>query len=107
MKQKINLIIYVILFIVGTLGVIAISHEGYHYFMIDGQPTGICFGKCDLGGSYDNTTKDTWSTAAITWNFTQEQFDKRDQLKEEKEAWIFSGIFTIILIGAFIYTGWD
>lgn len=105
MKKTINFILYMIIFMFGIFGIMIASHEGYHYLFIDGDPTGICVGKCDLGDSYKDSYGDTWSTAAITWNFTQEQYDKTDQLKEERDAWIFAIAFTALIMGLFLYSG--
>ena len=106
-KRKIKeLIISLPLFltlVIGMFGILIISHETYHYFMIDGTATGVCFGKCDLGNTYENTTKDTWATGSVSWLFTKEQYKNFDLMKEEQNAWIFSFIFTGLFMVLLVY----
>ena len=83
--------------ILGLFAFLIVTHEGYHYFSIDGEPVGVCFGVCDLQGSYDDSGMEVsaWSVAFLNWNVAQDY----DIVKEEKAAWAFSLISTLMLMG--------
>jgi hypothetical protein len=101
--KTINFIIYVAIFMIGSFGILIASHEVYHYFMVDGEPTGICLGKCSIGDNYKGITNETWVTAAIHWQFTEQQ-SKRDIEREERDAWVFALIITGALVGLYLYS---
>jgi hypothetical protein len=92
-------------FVIGIFGVLVISHETYHYFSIDGQAQGICFGHCNLWG-YENLTNETWVVSAVHWELDTDQAQILDNNlpQEEKHAWIFSSAFTVFLMGVFFLT---
>ena len=100
---EIKTIVYGLLIALGLFSFLMISHETYHYFSIDGDATGVCFGKCSLGDTYEGISDDTWAVSSIHWEMTQEQMDNLDLVKEEKYAWTFSIILTLILIGFIFY----
>ena len=66
----------------GILFLIILLHEVYHLHL-DGNPTGLCLGKCYV----DNQT---FAPAAITWE--PEVYRTNN---EETNAWIFS--FSIVV----------
>lgn len=96
--------INVILLTLGLLSFYVISHEAYHYFHIEGQPTGICFGRCEILG-YENITSETWAVSAVHWNLTKEQSDylNANLRQEEVEAMVFGVILTLLLLFILFY----
>jgi len=87
------------LFLIGSFGTFVISHEVYHLIAIDGTPQGICFGHCYIGAQ-SNTN---FGIGSVSWGFNKEQGKNFNLEQEEREAQIFSGIFTIFIMVSFIY----
>jgi len=102
-KDAIKQVPLLFFLLVGILGTVVISHESYHLIATDGDAKGICFGKCSLGNSYENMTNITWAAGVVSWNLTEAQEEKLDLNKEERNAWIFSAIFTVAMFFLLLY----
>ncbi len=102
--KYLNVTFFLIFFLFGAFSILIISHEFYHYFSIEGEPIGICFGKCYLGKTYENSTiNNSWAVSSISWSTTTKDLDLE---KEEQKAWTFSLIFTFSLVLIVLICKW-
>jgi len=96
MKPIINFYIKIIsnTFIVlfGLFAILIISHECYHYFSIDGDLIGVCFGNCAV------SEEGAIAAGLIVFNFTEDQLNNLNRDREEIWAWRFSICITLLLI---------
>lgn len=94
MKQALKttaIILHFIFIFVGAASTIVLLHETYHLIDLEGDPTGICFGKCYVGGVYGE-----FAPAGVHWaSLSNEYIDSPE--RNEIEAWIFSITITLIL----------
>jgi len=90
--RGVSFLLMCFLFVSGIFALLIVSHEGYHYFAINGHATGVCFGDCNLvNGS---------AVGAVYWNNLQNFNGPR----EERNAWIFAFIFSFGFLGLLAYS---
>ncbi|HLC53012.1 MAG TPA: hypothetical protein VJK03_00570 [Candidatus Nanoarchaeia archaeon] len=77
-----------ILLLFGLFAFLIVSHESYHYFTVDGNAQGICFGNCATHGG---------AMMVSGVYFDHINTDKTDINENERQAWQFSLAFTGLL----------
>lgn len=80
----------------GIIGSLVVFHEAYHLLSIEGNPEGICLGKCHIGSEYG-----AYAPAAIHWDGPIPKYEK-DPLNNELNAWLFSFILNLFLVSLMI-----
>lgn len=95
--KETNKVILSVLIALGVFALLIISHESYHYFAIDGTARGVCFGDCNLGRPNEGH-----AVGAVYWQWNETQYQKFDSVIQERNAWIFSFLFVLGILGMFI-----
>ena len=86
--------------VIGMLSSLVLFHELYHLITIEGNPAGICLGKCYIGDELGQ-----FAPAGISWNLTENQNTQfiETHKSNEQSAWIFSIVINAILIISLLY----
>jgi len=79
--------------IIGILTTVVLFHEVYHLIDLEGNPIGICFGKCYVGSEYGE-----YAPSGIIWEKFPEEYLLNPK-ENEIQAWIFGIVIMTILCG--------